>query len=147
MKAYKLVFDQSTFGITGKSLKMLRNALVDNMKDEIVVLKIPTDEILCGFLLLNKSQNSATWSGDGFRTDKGGEGGRGYKAALQLLETFGVRVLNIYTSETIEMFKQAINIQTSDAELGQQLLKASNLAADEISEKEYQKLYELTPSY
>ena len=100
MRANTLIFDQSTFGITGKSLKMLRNAIADNLRNKKLVIQIQTNDICCGFLVLDKTNNSATWSGDGFRTDRGGEGGRGYAAATKMMDTFGVRYLELYSQET-----------------------------------------------
>jgi len=147
MKAHKLIFDQSTFGVTGKSLRLLRNALASNLRDKILVVEVPTADILCGFLVLNQTNGTAIWSGDGFRTDKGGEGGRGYKAAHVLIETFGARCWNVYSEETIALFKNAVNIHTSEAEIGQELLKACNKAAEEFEDAEYQCLMEAIPGY
>lgn len=147
MKINKVIFDQSTFGTTGKSLKMLRNALVNNLHDEILVIEIPTNDILCGFLVVNKNEKTATWSGDGFRTDKGGEGGRGYKAAEKMLEVFGIRYLNAFTEEAIQQFKDATAIYSSETELSAALLKACNKVMEEFEEEEFKCVYDTPPMY
>ena len=147
MKAYKLIFDRSTFGITSKSLKMLRNAIADNIHDEILVVEIPTTDICSGFLLLNKTASTATWSGDGFRHDKGGEGGRGYLAAHKMLDVFGIRYLNVFPTETIKMFEKVLDGCNSEAELSRELLKACNKAAENFNDDEFKCVYEVAPWY
>jgi hypothetical protein len=143
----KFIYDQATFGVTGKSLKKLCNAITDNIKDKVLVVEIPTDDILCGFLLLNQTNGSATWSGDGFRTDGGGEGGRGYRAAHKLLDTFGVRLFNVYSEEIIVLFKEATNNHSSDAIQAQTFLKGVRKVAEEFDEFEFQCVYETIPNY
>lgn len=145
MKADTLVFDNSTFGITEKSFKMLRNAIVDNLHDEILVIEIPTGGITCGFLLLNKTKNSATWSGDGFRHDRGGEGGRGYVSAHKMLDMFGLQYSNIFTEGTIQSFKDALIC--SEDKLERALLRASNRIAEEFEDDEYICVYNIAPCY
>ena len=147
MKAHKLIFDQSTFGITGKSLKMLRNAICDNLRNKMIVAQVPTNDILCGFLVLNQTNGTATWSGDGFRTDRGGEGGRGYAAAIKMMETFCIHPNELYSEETKKAFHGALAIRTSDAELAKELLAACNKAAEEFDEEDYKSYYEITPWY
>lgn len=140
MKINKVIFDPDTFGITGKSLKMLRNALVDNLHDEILVVEVPTGSITCGFLILNKTRLTATWSGDGFRTDGGGEGGRGYKAAVRILEFFG-----IYCNEPLEPF-ETFYFQEADEK---RLLEGARQIAKEFDEEyeDYNCYYTKTPHY
>ena len=91
---YAVIYDESTFGITEKSLKMLRNALAERIDHRITVVEVPTDQICCGFLILDKDAEEAVFSGDGFRTDNGGEGGAGYKSAKALLQVFGIPVIH-----------------------------------------------------
>lgn len=146
MKIHTVLFDAETFGITGKSLKMLRNAIADNLHDEILVLEIPTEYILCGFLLLNRTKGTAVWSGDGFRTDKGGEGGRGYSAATRMMDIFGIRYLSLFSESSRNHFKNALAIQ-DEIEQAKTLLSASNKVADEFGEEEYNCVYEVTPWY
>jgi hypothetical protein len=75
-------------GSTRRCLLRLRNALADYHLDELCVLEIPTqpDGMLVGFLVLNRTQRIALWTGDGFRTDEAGEGGAGYSTAILLLK-------------------------------------------------------------
>jgi len=87
-----ILFDTSTFGITGKSLKQLKNFLCQNYKNDIAVVQIPTGDITCGFLIIDKFHAIGFWTGDGFRTDRGGEGGRGYQKAEQLIALFGLEI-------------------------------------------------------
>lgn len=149
MRAYKLIYDESTFGVTGKALKMLRNAIVDNLRDEILILEVPTSDILCGFLVLNKTEGSATWSGDGFRTDKGGEGGRGYGAALKMLNSFGINYVDRprYSEHNEDELHRAISINTSDAERDRALLNACNNIAKDFEDEEFKCYYEAIPHY
>lgn len=147
MKAHKLIYDPSTFGITGKSLKMLRNSIALHMRDEIAVIEVPTGDILCGFLVLNKTQGTATWSGDGFRTDGGGEGGRGYNFAIKMFYMFGAQRFCVYSLETIRMFSKAINSRTTETGLASELLEACNKAAEEIYNSDFKCLIDSIPNY
>lgn len=86
----KIIVDEETFGITVKSLKMLRNELARRIEHSIRVYQIRTSELCCGFLILDFTNLEAVWSGDGFRTDNGGEGGAGYRSAVALLKIYGI---------------------------------------------------------
>ena len=98
-------WDQEAEGITGRSLQMLRGALVECYNHPAAVVRVQTSDITCGFLVVFRrhdvhsravlnpvpghEQYEATWSGDGFRTDGGGEGGAGMATAEALLQIFG----------------------------------------------------------
>jgi len=100
----KVVFDENTFGITQKSLKMLRNALAESIHHSTAVIEVPTSDMTCGFLIVDRDANEAVWSGDGFRTDNGGEGGAGYKSALALLRLFGFSPsIEVVVSEPVDV--------------------------------------------
>ena len=86
----RIIVDEETFGITVKSLKMLRNELAQRINNNIRVYQINTSNICCGFLIMDFTDMEAVWSGDGFRTDNGGEGGAGYRSAQALLKIFGI---------------------------------------------------------
>ena len=107
--SYTVLFDESTFGITAKSLKMLRNTLAERFNHRIAVIEVPTDQICCGFLLLDQDTREAVFTGDGFRTDGAGEGGAGYKSARAYLDLFGmpsrrwVATLNIWDQDTVAL--------------------------------------------
>jgi len=87
----RVVFDENNFGITQKSLKAFRNALsyAAVAGDEVGIVEVPTGSLCCGFLVVTRITNSAVFTGDGFRTDGGGEGGAGYRSALGLVILFG----------------------------------------------------------
>jgi hypothetical protein len=140
MKITKVTFDESTFGSTGKSLRMLRNAVADTLHCKTLVLEIPTNDICCGFLVINKDDESAIWSGDGFRFDKGGEGGRGYLAAHKMLDTFGIKYFSVYSQEAITEFKKALNPLND-------FVGACNKVAEDFSEEYYKCAYDLIPYY
>ncbi|MBN2569825.1 MAG: hypothetical protein JXB42_10395 [Deltaproteobacteria bacterium] len=97
----KIKFDIKSFGITYRSLKVLRDTLATSIGDEIAIAQVPTDDICCGFLIVNKTTGEATFTGDGFRTDGGGEGGAGYKSAQALLRLFGLSFFDVYPMEPV----------------------------------------------
>lgn len=86
----RLIYNEETWGITYKSLEMLRNELAQRVYHEIAVIEIPTNVLCCGYLILDKTTGEAIWTGDGFRMDKAGEGGAGYKSAWALFDIFGL---------------------------------------------------------
>lgn len=92
MKITHIIFDPNSFGITQKSLKILRDALAERVNRKIAVMRVPTNDICCGYFIFDWESRSATWTGDGFRTDERGEGGAGYKSAKVLFDLFGMRV-------------------------------------------------------
>jgi hypothetical protein len=147
MKVTNVLYNSNTFGITGRSLQVLRNILSDNLHDNILVVEIPTSDILCGFLLFNRTTGCAFWSGDGFRTDGGGEGGRGYKAANNMLETFGVSAQRIYDTQLENKFARCVE----DASLGKLTENGLHKIAEEISDnfinEDYKCYYNLMPIY
>lgn len=85
-----IVYDPNSFGITEKSLKMLRNILAEKINREIYVVEVLTNNLCCGYFIFDLLDGSATFTGDGFRTDGGGEGGAGYKSANVLLSLYGI---------------------------------------------------------
>ena len=84
--------DIEAAGITQKGLDRLKKALDLYRGDQLLVLEVPVDKEahLVGFLLVSKTRNIAHWTGCGFRTDKCGEGGRGYSQALLELRAEGI---------------------------------------------------------
>lgn len=90
MNVRGIVFDPNSFGITEKSLRMLRNTLAEKINREIYVVEVPTNDLCCGYFIFDLLTGSATFTGDGFRTDGGGEGGAGYKSAKALLNLYGI---------------------------------------------------------
>lgn len=76
---------------TQRSLQTLRNALAGSINNQIRLLEVQTNDHLTSYLILDLTQDTATWTGDGFRLDLGGEGGAGYNTARILLRIFGCR--------------------------------------------------------
>lgn len=87
----QIIYDENTFGITQNSLKMLRDTLASRISHHIAVFEIPTSDLCCSFLILDKDTDEAIFSGDGFRQDRAGEGGAGYKTAEILFGLFGIK--------------------------------------------------------
>lgn len=92
MAKYYIEFEADTFGITNKSLRMLRNTLCKTYNEQTAIVYVATGGITGGFLIVVPNQSRAYWTGDGFRHDNGGEGGRGYRAACKLIESFGLDI-------------------------------------------------------
>ncbi|MFW5804681.1 MAG: hypothetical protein ACOCWG_05575 [bacterium] len=86
----KVYADINTMGNTQFSLEKLRDILASKYKNILDIVEIPTSNITCGFLVVDQDTNEAIFSGDGFRTDHGGEGGSGYKKAQIFMEVMGV---------------------------------------------------------
>ncbi len=84
------IYDENTLGTPQKSLKMLRDALAARINHRIVVVEIPTNNMCCGYLILDRDDNVALFTGDGFSTDNHGEGGDSYRSAQALFTLFGI---------------------------------------------------------
>ncbi len=84
------------------------------MGDHIAVVEVPTNNLCCGFFIFNLESNCAVWTGDGFRTDRCGEGGAGYRSAKALFDIYGIKVIPwdsvnmeeiyVYPKEKVEEF-------------------------------------------
>jgi len=86
----KILIDENTLGYTEPSLRRLRNELARRIDHKIVVHQIQTESICAGFLIVDYTVKEAVWSGDGFRTDGGGEGGAGFKSVEALFTIFNI---------------------------------------------------------
>ncbi|RLG29058.1 hypothetical protein DRN98_08765, partial [Methanosarcinales archaeon] len=95
----RVSLDQEALGITERSLKVLRDEIARRVDDDLVVLKIPTSDITCGYLIVDRTVKEAVFTGDGFRTDGGGEGGAGYRAAEAYLDIFRLKA---YFAEPVD---------------------------------------------
>lgn len=89
-------YDPQAVGISQLSLIRLRDVLVEKFNIWTVVVRIPTDEGIYGYLVVSKALRYACWTGDGFRVDKCGEGETAAKTADSLLTIFGIHVLEYH---------------------------------------------------
>lgn len=142
MKVTHVVFEENTFGITRTSLKMLRDKLAEAVNHRIVVFEIPTSDLCCGFLILDWEWQSATFTGDGFRMDRGGEGGAGYKTAEVLFSIFNIKP--IPSNEILDVTDL---YQGDKASTERKLLALAEKLADEVYDSEFQTPSEWDPSY
>lgn len=104
MNIRQVVFEEDAFGITQRSLQMLRDTLARSIDQHIAVFEVSTNDLCCGYLILNRDTGTATFTGDGFRTDGGGEGGAGYRSARALLDLFKIRGFPIGPVDTEEIY-------------------------------------------
>lgn len=87
---YEFLDSGDNDGITRRSIRHLRNSLALCCQSRVGVVIVRTGNGLCAFAIVDNSKRQIRWSGDGFRLDKGGEGGAGYVAALKLLKDWGL---------------------------------------------------------
>jgi len=142
MEINHIIFNPNTFGITQKSLKMLRDALAEKVNHRIVVVEVPTDDVCCGYFIFDWELQNATWTGDGFRTDGGGEGGAGYRSAKVLFSLFGIWL--IHHSEQVNC-KEIYSLQKGQTQ--RQLKALAAKIASEIIQEEFFKPRERQPGY
>ena len=98
----KIKFDINSFGITQKSLDNLKNELLTRARDKIAIIGVPTSHLCFGYLIIDKDKDEAIWTGDGFRIDRNGEGGAGYKTAETLFHILGLSDSSIYWVDMID---------------------------------------------
>ena len=104
MNIRQVVFEENAFGITQGSLQMLRDTLARSIDQHIAVFEVYTNDLCCGYLVLNRDTGAATFTGDGFRTDGGGEGGAGYRSAHALMDLFRIRPFPIGPVDIEEIY-------------------------------------------
>ena len=114
-------YDPQAAGISQLSLTRLRNVLVEKFNIRMVVVRIPTDEGVYGYLIVSKTLRYACWTGDGFREDKCGEGGTPAKTADSLLTIFGIHPLQYH--EAVDLSEGHKLIADGEGHKGRQLLK------------------------
>jgi hypothetical protein len=83
-------YTADSFGITLTSLRNLRDWIADHRDQEMAIVQVHTEEMCCGYVCILKD-GSAFFTGDGFRTDGGGEGGAGYRTAEALFLLWGLQ--------------------------------------------------------
>ena len=136
-----ITIDIETFGITQRSLKMLRDTITKAASQHIAVFEIPTNDLCCSFLILNRDTQRATFTGDGFRMDGGGEGGAGYRSAQALLDMFGIRVFRWETINIEEIYQGKV----TQAEA--MLLAMAREIDKSLDERDYVVPLKTTPGY
>lgn len=141
MNVSNIVFDEKTFGITQHSLRMLRDALAEKLTHRIAVVEVPTNNLCCGYFIFDLERQDAIWTGDGFRMDRAGEGGAGYRSAEALFDIYGIRVIPwepINIEEIYVLPKEQVN---------KVLLDVAQKIADELSDGDFSRPVEKKPSY
>jgi len=141
MRVFKIVFNEDTFGITQRSLKMLRNTLALTINHPIVVVCVPVNDLCCGFFVFDRKTKTAYFSGDGFRLDQAGEGGAGYRSASALFDIYGI---NAIMWEPIPL-EEIYNLP--EDKLEQKLMEVANSIATGLSEKDFRTPFKQKPHY
>lgn len=141
MEITHIVFNVDSFGITQKSLRMLRDALAEKVNHRIAVVEVATNDICCGYFIFDWELQNATWTGDGFRFDGGGEGGAGYKSAKVLFQFFGVGT-NLWEQVNFDEI-----YSLDDGETQRQLKALAQKIAGGISDEEFFRPSERMPEY
>jgi len=141
MNVTHIVFDVNTFGITQRSLKMLRDALAGSLTHRIAVVEVPTNNLCCGYFIFDWEWQNATFTGDGFRTDKAGEGGAGYRSAEALFTLYRINPIPW----------EAVNLEEiytlPEKEIEKLLLKLSRKIGNELGDGEFSRPVDKTPYY
>jgi len=141
MEIKKVVFDENTFGITRTSLKMLRDTLARAIENHIAIFEIPTSDLCCGFLILDREREEAIFTGDGFRTDRGGEGGAGYKSAEVLFNLYGIR--QFYWDDILDI----LNGSYQRNDIKKRLIVLAQEIANEFSDSAFVRPMDNNPQY
>ena len=139
MKLTNVIFNAGSFGITQKSLKMLRDTLAEKLLHRIAVVEVPTNDLCCGYFIFDLDGSAAVFTGDGFRTDRMGEGGAGYMSAEALFEIYRVRVIP-WEPVSIEAV-----YQLPEEDVGRFLLKIAQEIADQLTPGEFSRPKEKNP--
>ena len=94
-----------------------------------------------GYLILDWERQDATWTGDGFRTDRCGEGGAGYRSAEALFGLFGIRPILWDTVSIEELYT------LPEEDIKKRLLNLSRKIAEELSDQEFRRPIDKEPGY
>ncbi|MBN1621446.1 MAG: helix-turn-helix transcriptional regulator [Endomicrobiales bacterium] len=91
---WELVYKNRTDGYTRASFLMLRDVLVKLFTHEIAVIEVEIEEHekvhICGFLVIDKTEYKAYWSGSGFGKNYAGTGPNGRKRAIEFILAMGL---------------------------------------------------------
>jgi hypothetical protein len=141
MNITHIVFDKNSFGITLRSLKILRDTLAESAHHRIAVVEVPMNSLCCGYFIFDWEWQRATWTGDGFRTDLGGEGGAGYRSAVVLFELFRIAPI---PWEPLEL---DILYSLPKQDIERQLFKTAQKIANELADGEFTRPVDKEPHY
>jgi hypothetical protein len=141
MNITHVVYDINTFGITLRSLKMLRDALAEKIYHRIVVAEVPTNDQCCGYFIFDWEWKNATWTGDGFRKDRRGEGGAGYRTAEMLLKIFGLWTINWDIVNIDKIYA------LPEEQIEKELKRAAQEIVDNIPDRDFNRPSEKKPEY
>jgi len=141
MNIRQVIFDENSFGITQRSLKILRDTLARSIDQHIAVFEVPTNDLCCGYLILNRDTGTATFTGDGFRIDGGGEGAAGYRSACALLAMYHLWVLPLEPINIEEIY------QGKTESVRQKLLSLAWRVAQNLDKKRFIKPSDYEPYY
>lgn len=144
MKLEKLIHDPEACGKTLVSLKMLRDAIAEGFKHRIAVLQLDSSNLTCGFLVLDLDTNSGVWSGDGFRADRAGEGGAGYRTAEVIFRIFGIDLIYFDFADLGEYVR--LLYENQDEEAGKFLLDTMAKIALDVEDSEFEKPVDQNPT-
>jgi hypothetical protein len=110
----KFTYNTLDMGVTQRSYDTLKNILNSFKNKVISIYQINTDTInngyLCGFAIIYKNDDDyyeCYFTGNGFRTDGEGYGGRGYNKACHLIEfhEFTVnKIINVLSNTRISVY-------------------------------------------
>lgn len=142
MNVSNVIYKLDTFGITQASLKMLRDTIAEKINNKIGIVKVPTNDLCCGYLIFDLEKQNATWTGDGFRLDGGGEGGAGYKSA----EIF-FRFFRIWPIEWEQIDFDKIYFTTDEAQRVKQFMELANEIAKRLIDEDFKKPIDTIPEY
>lgn len=144
MKVINIDYDLNSFGITERSLRVLRNALAEKIDHKIAVVEAPTSDLCCGYFIFDQYQaGRVVFTGDGFRTDGGGEGGAGYKSARALFAVFNIRVI---PGEAIENFDEIYAMIVSE-KIEARLVAIAQKYADLLYDTDFREPSKERPQY
>ncbi|MEW6417230.1 MAG: hypothetical protein AB1480_03815 [Nitrospirota bacterium] len=141
MNVTHIVFDVNTFGITQRSLKMLRDALSEKLTHRIAVVEVPTNNLCCGYFIFDWEWQNATFTGDGFRTDRAGEGGAGYRSAEALFTLYRIQPIPWDSVNLEEIYT------LPEKEIEKLLLELARKIADELDDREFSRPVDKNPYY
>jgi len=141
MNVVHVVFDINTFGITQKSLKMLRDTLANAIANRIAVVEVPTNDLCCGYFIFDQKRQAAIFTGDGFRTDRAGEGGAGYESAEALFKLYGINPIPWDPINIEEIYT------LPEEKIEKLLLKLARKIAGKLSEEEFYRPIDQNPQY